>query len=419
MRKLALDASGNLLHRLDLRGGADARYRQADIHGRSDALIEEIGLEEDLAVGDRDDIGRDIGGDIIGLRLDHRQRGERACAICVIELGGAFEQARMQVEHIARIGFAAGRPAKQQRHLAIGDGLFGKVIIGDHRMHTIVAEEFAHRAARKWCQILHGRGIGRCGRDDDRIIERAIVFERLDELGDGRALLAAGDIDAIELFLLRPHNMDRPLIENGVENDRSLAGLPIADDELALAAADRDQSIDSLEAGRHRFVHRLSRNDAGRLDVDAAALGCADRTLTVDGIAERINHAAKQFLADRHFDDRAGAPDDVALLDVAVGAEDHHTDIVDFEIERHAADAAWEFDHLAGLDVVEPVDAGNAIANRQHLTDFGDFGLLAEILDLGLQDGGDFGGAEIHLRNSLHGDAQVLQFGFKRVVNHA
>src|SRR5262249_37405840 len=88
-------------------------------------------------------------------------------------------------------------------------------------------------------------------------------------------------------------------------------------------------------------------------------------------------------------------------LDVAVGAEDDDADIVDLEVERHAADAAGELDHLAGLDVVEAVDAGDAVADRQHLSDFGDFRLLAEILDLLLEDRGDFCGPDIHQPTSF------------------
>src|SRR5579884_3961753 len=34
--ELALDAAGDLLHRLRLRRRADPRYRQADVHGRAD-----------------------------------------------------------------------------------------------------------------------------------------------------------------------------------------------------------------------------------------------------------------------------------------------------------------------------------------------------------------------------------------------
>ena len=66
------------------------------------------------------------------------------------------------------------------------------------------------------------------------------------------------------------------------------------------------------------------------------------------------------------------------------------------EVERHALDAAGELDHLAGLDVVEAVDAGDAVADRQHLADFGDLGLGAEIRDLVLEDRGNFSGADIH-----------------------
>src|SRR6202000_306966 len=55
-----------------------------------------------------------------------------------------------------------------------------------------------------------------------------------------------------------------------------------------------------------------------------------------------------------------------------------------------------ELDHLTGLDVVEPVDASDTVTDGQHLSDFGDFCLLAEILDLVLEDRGNFRGADVH-----------------------
>src|SRR6202000_1643297 len=146
----------------------------------------------------------------------------------------------------------------------------------------------------------------------------------------------------------------------------------------------------------HRFVDGLARNDAGRLDVDAHALVGLDRTLAVDRIAERVDDAAEQALADRRVHDRAGTLDGLAFLDLAVAAEDHDTDVVGFEVQRHAAGAVFELDHLAGLDVVEAVDAGNAVADGQHLSDFGNFSLLAEILELVLEDRGNFRGADVH-----------------------
>jgi hypothetical protein len=73
-------------------------------------------------------------------------------------------------------------------------------------------------------------------------------------------------------------------------------------------------------------------------------------------------------------------------LIVAVGAEDHDADIVRLEVQRHALDAAVELDHLAGLDVVEPVDAGDAVADAEHGADLADLGVGAEACDLLLDD---------------------------------
>src|SRR5438132_6905327 len=160
-------------------------------------------------------------------------------------------------------------------------------------MHAIVAEIFAHGTAGIRCKELQRRRLRRGRGDDDGIFHRAIFFERSDDLGDGRALLSNGDVDAVELLALLAALVDVFLVDEGVERDGGLAGLTVADDQLALAAADRDQSIERLEAGLHRLVHRLARDDARRLDLAAAALGGFDWALAVDRIAERVDDAAE------------------------------------------------------------------------------------------------------------------------------
>ncbi len=68
------------------------------------------------------------------------------------------------------------------------------------------------------------------------------LLQHLHELGDGRALLADGDVDAVELLLLGAAlDVQRLLVEDRVERHGGLAGLAVADDQLALAAADRDR----------------------------------------------------------------------------------------------------------------------------------------------------------------------------------
>ena len=82
----------------------------------------------------------------------------------------------------------------------------------------------------------------------------------LHHLRHRRTLLPDGDIDANHVAAL--------LIDDGVERDGGLAGLPVADDQLALAAADRNHGVDGLDAGLHRLFHRLPVDHAGREALD-------------------------------------------------------------------------------------------------------------------------------------------------------
>src|SRR5690349_600716 len=213
-----------------------------------------------------------------------------------VHLRRALEEATVEIEDVARIGFAARRTAQEQRHLAIGDGLLGKIVVDDDRVHAVVAEIFAHRASGVGREELQRRRLRRGRGDDDRIFHRAILFERADDLGDGRALLADGDVDAVELLALLARLVDLLLVDEGVERDSALAGLAVADDQLALAAADGDQRVERLEAGLHRLVHRLARYDAGRLHFDATAFRRLDGALAVDRVAESVDDAAEQTL---------------------------------------------------------------------------------------------------------------------------
>ena len=82
-------------------------------------------------------------------------------------------------------------------------------------------------------------------------------------------------------------------------------------------------------------------------------------------------------------------------------AENDDADVVGLEVQRHAARAVLELDHLAGLDLVEAVGAGDAVADAQHLADLGDFRLGAEIGDLALQNRRNFSGADVHQPTSF------------------
>src|SRR5262249_39786232 len=131
----------------------------------------------------------------------------------------------------------------------------------------------------------------------------------------------------------------------------------------ALPAADRDQRVDGLEPGLHRLLHALARKDAWGFHIDAFSLGALDRPLAVYWVTEAIDHAAEKAFADGNLNDGARPFDGVALFDGFVLAENNDTDIVSFEVQRHAADAARKLDHFAGLHIIETVHPGDAVAH--------------------------------------------------------
>ena len=67
-----------------------------------------------------------------------------------------------------------------------------------------------------------------------------------------------------------------------------------------------------------------------------------DGALVVDGLAERVDDAADQGLADGHRHDLAGALDLVAFLQLAVVAEEHGADLVFVEVHGETGDAVRE-----------------------------------------------------------------------------
>jgi len=107
-----------------------------------------------------------------------------------------------------------------------------------------------------------------------------------------------------------------------------LPGLPVADDELALAATDRNHRVDRLDAGLHRLLHGLARDHSGGDPFERVPLGRVHRALAVEGTAEGVDNTADHAGAHRDVEDSLGALDLVTLTDVMDLAHEHATHIV-------------------------------------------------------------------------------------------
>ena len=389
LRQVQPQRTRDLAHGLDLRRPADARHRVADVDRGADALVKQIRLQEDLPVGDRNDVGRNVRREVAGLRLDDRQRRQRAAAELLAQLRRALQQSRVQIEDVAGIRLTARRPAQEQRDFAIGLRVLGEVVVDEQRVTSAVAEVLAHRARRIWADIEERRGIGCAGRDDDGVLHRAGVLERAHDLGDRRLLLPDRAVDADDVLAL--------LVDDRVDRDGGLARLPVADDQLALASPDRHHRVDRLEPRLHRLLDRTPVDDTRREALDLAELLGGNRALAVDRLAERIDDASHQLFADRHRDDPVRPLDGVAFLDFLVVAQQHGADAFLFEVQGNAVHAVRKLEHLPGHRLFHAVHAGDAVAHRHDRANLGHVDVDGVAADLVADDSGDFFGFDVHV----------------------
>jgi hypothetical protein len=167
-----------------------------------------------------------------------------------------------------------------------------------------------------------------------------VAAQRRDELGDRGAALPDRAVHA--------QHAGVGLVEDRVQGDGRLAGLAIAEDELALTPTDGDERVHDLEAGLQRDDHRRAVHDPRRLALDGPAQRRVQRSPPSSGSSGGIDHPSEETMADRHVDDASGALRLLPGAQVMVVAEHDDPHLVDLEVEDHAGNPAGELDELLG-----------------------------------------------------------------------
>src|ERR1022692_1023662 len=374
LREFQLQRSSHLPHGLNLRAAAHAAYRQTHVHCRADALVEQIRFQINLTVGNRNYIGRNVCGNVAGLRLNDGERGQRSAAILVAQLGGAFQQPRMKIKYVSRICLASRRPPQQQRDFTVRSGVLRQIVIDDQRVPLGVAEIFAEGCRRIRRNVLHGRGFRGRRRHHDGVLHRTRVFQNLHHLCDRGPLLPDRIVDADQVIALA--------VDDGIEGDGGLSGLTVADDEFALTAANRNHAVDRLQSSSHGLAHRLAVNHAGSQTLQSDELIAGDGALVVDGPPERVDHAPNYCVTHGHAHDAPGALYFVAFFDLGIFAEQHNAYLVFFQVHGDAGHVVREGKKFAGHDFVQSIHARNTIAQRDDGAGFVHGDLRLVVLDL-------------------------------------
>ena len=133
-------------------------------------------------------------------------------------------------------------------------------------------------------------------------------------------LLADGDVNVVNRAKVlcrrtRGRLVDARLIDHRVHADGRLARRTVADDQLALAAANRNHRVNRHDAGLHRLADGFAPDDAGRDFFHRIKGVSLDRPFAVNRLAERVHHAAEQSLAHGHGEQLAGRLDLLAFVD--------------------------------------------------------------------------------------------------------
>ena len=263
----------------------------------------------------------------------------------------------MEIEDVARIGLAPRRLAREQCKLAVGRCVFRQVVIDDQNVIAPVAEPFGDRGGRERREPAQPRFGGRFRDDEDRPLQRAALPHRLDHPAHRRHPLTDRHIDADQPVL------SAALIDHRIDRDRGLAGLPLAHDQLALAATDGKERIDHQEAGLDRLGHEITLDDRGGRAFGGQARNTRRRGPIVERTAERVEHAAQERLAHRDRDDLARPADRVARGDPGHRIEEGRVQPLLLQRQDEAARAIGE-----GHDLVQP-RTGQARDLRQPVGD--------------------------------------------------
>ena len=116
-----------------LGGGTDTRHGETDVDGGANTTEEELSLQEDLTVGDGNDVGRNVGRHITTLGLNDGQGGEGTTTELIVHLRSTLEETRVEVEDITGVSLTTGGTTEKQRHLTVSNSLLRQIVVDDER----------------------------------------------------------------------------------------------------------------------------------------------------------------------------------------------------------------------------------------------------------------------------------------------
>ena len=176
-----------------------------------------------------------------------------------------------------------------------------------------IAEILADCSTGKRGVILQRSRVARRSCHNDGVIHRTVLAQCIYDRCYRRTFLADSYVDTVYGVACL---VVGTLVDDGIDGNRGLTRLTVADNQLTLPAADRNHGIDSLQTGLQRLVYRLTVNNARCFTLQRHfAKLAAYQPLAVQRFAQRVDNTSQHTLAYHNGSNTLGTFHHEAFLD--------------------------------------------------------------------------------------------------------
>mmetsp|Transcript_20650 Transcript_20650/g.30471 ORF Transcript_20650/g.30471 Transcript_20650/m.30471 type:complete len:245 (+) Transcript_20650:868-1602(+) len=231
-------------------------------------------------------------------------------------------------------------------------------------MLSVVTEVLSHSSSGVRSKELKRSRVGSGSSNNDTVVHGTLLIKLSYKLSNSGSLLSNTNVNTSKGLLLGL------LVNNGINGDSSLSSLTISNDQLTLSTSNRNQSINSLESGKHGLGNGLSGNNSGSLYLCTGASTVIEGSTSINGLTNSVNNTSKKLLSNGNVYNRSGTLDRVTLKDITIISEDYHSDVVLLEVKSHTTKSASEDNHLSCLYIGKTVNTSNTISYRDDRSGF-------------------------------------------------
>ena len=256
--------------------------------------------------------------------------------------------------------------------------MLGQIIVDNQYVFTLLHEVFAHRAACIRRDILHRRKLGSRCTDNNGIFHSASTCQLFNKLCHRGILLTDRNINTDDILAA--------LVDDGVRRNSGFTCLTIANDQLALAAANRNHAVNGLDARLKRHTDALTFNDARCRAFNRSGMAGLNFAFSIHALSKCVDDAANQLFANRNGNNAPRATNDAAFVQAHIATQNNNGDGIFFQVKRHAIFAVFKLDQLVGHAAFKSAGTGDTVSDQNDRTGFVLLKLLIVLFDLGLND---------------------------------